>query len=87
VASLGTDTRVERSLVAKEFLMAATPIVSDPNVMIGKPVVAGPRISVELILEELAAGTSADELIAGHPALTPEAISAAIRSQTLQGED
>ena len=38
--------------------MLATPIVSDPNVMIGKPVIAGTRIPVELILEELAAGTS-----------------------------
>jgi uncharacterized protein (DUF433 family) len=59
--------------------MLAPLIVSDPNVMMGKPVVAGTRITVELILEELAAGTSADELIAGHPALTPEAISAALQ--------
>jgi len=59
--------------------MLAQPIISDPNVMMGKPVVAGTRITVELILEELAAGTSADELIAGHPALTPEAISAALK--------
>lgn len=47
--------------------------------MMGKTVVAGTRITVELILEELAAGTSADELIAGHPALTPDAISAAVQ--------
>ncbi len=46
--------------------------------MMGKPVIDGTRITVELILEELAAGTSVDELIAGHPALTPEAISAAL---------
>ncbi len=59
--------------------MVAPPIVSDPNVMMGKPLVAGTRITVELILEELAAGTSVDELIVGHPALTPEAISAALR--------
>lgn len=58
--------------------MLAPTIVSDPNVMMGKPVVAGTRITVELILEELAAGTSVAELIAGHPALTPEAISAAL---------
>jgi uncharacterized protein (DUF433 family) len=58
--------------------MPAPLIVSDPNVMMGKPVVAGTRITVELILEELAAGTSVDELITGHPALTPEAISAAL---------
>ncbi|HBB75484.1 MAG TPA: DUF433 domain-containing protein [Planctomycetaceae bacterium] len=67
--------------------MPASPIVSDPNIMMGKPVVAGTRITVELILEELAAGTSAEELIVGHPALTPEAISAAVRSTTLKHED
>lgn len=54
-------------------------IVSDPNVMMGKPVIAGTRITVEFILEELAAGTSGDELISGHPALTPQAISAALQ--------
>jgi len=58
--------------------MLAPLIVSDPNVMMGKPVIDGTRITVELILEELAAGTSVDELITGHPALTPEAISAAL---------
>jgi len=31
-------------------------IVSDPNVMMGKPVIAGTRIPVELILEKLSAG-------------------------------
>lgn len=67
--------------------MPASHIVSDPNIMMGKPVVAGTRITVELILEELAAGTSAEELIVGHPALTPEAISAAVRSTTLKHED
>lgn len=31
-------------------------IISDPSVMMGKPVIAGTRITVELILEKLAAG-------------------------------
>ena len=35
-------------------------IVSDPNVMMGKPVVSGTRITVELILEKLAAGETVD---------------------------
>lgn len=65
----------------------ATEIVSDPNVMMGKPVVTGTRITGELIVEELAARTSVEELIAGHPALTPEAISAVVRSINLHGED
>jgi uncharacterized protein (DUF433 family) len=59
--------------------MPAPLIVSDPNVMMGKPVIAGTRITIELVLEEFAAGTSVAELIAGHPALTPEAISAALK--------
>jgi len=67
--------------------MTAPTIVSDPNVMMGKPVVAGTRITVELILEELAAGTSAGELIAGHPALTPDAISAAVHWTNTKGGD
>ncbi len=36
--------------------MAKDLILSDPSVMMGKPVIAGTRITVELILEKLAAG-------------------------------
>jgi uncharacterized protein (DUF433 family) len=53
-------------------------IVSNPDVMMGKPVVAGTRITVEHILEELAAGTTVDELLDGHARLTREGISAAL---------
>ena len=35
-------------------------IVSDPNVMMGKPVIAGTRLTVELILEKLAAGETVE---------------------------
>jgi uncharacterized protein (DUF433 family) len=38
-------------------------IVSDPAVMMGKPVLAGTRITVEHILRELAAGTTIDQLL------------------------
>ena len=54
-------------------------IVSDPNVMMGKPVVAGTRITVELILEKLAAGESMEQIVDAHPRLTREAIQAALR--------
>lgn len=40
--------------------MAETLIESNPEVMLGKPVVAGTRITVELILEELAAGATVE---------------------------
>jgi uncharacterized protein (DUF433 family) len=53
-------------------------IISDPAVMMGKPVVAGTRLTVEFILEELAAGTTPEQLVASHLRLTPEAISAAL---------
>lgn len=59
--------------------MASELIVSDPDVMMGKPVVAGTRITVEMILEELGAGESVEQLLQEHPGLTREAIAAALR--------
>ncbi len=53
-------------------------IVSDPRVMMGKPVVAGTRISVELILEKLAAGETIEQLLDAHPRLTRPAVLAAL---------
>jgi len=54
-------------------------IVSDPAVMMGKPVVAGTRITVELILEKLAAGESFEQILDAHPRLTRDAIAAALQ--------
>jgi uncharacterized protein (DUF433 family) len=53
-------------------------IVSDPAVMMGKPAVAGTRITVELILEKLAAGETVEQILNAHPRLTREAIQAAL---------
>jgi len=53
-------------------------IQSDPAVMMGKPVVAGTRITVELILEKLAAGETVEQILEAHPRLTRESISAAL---------
>jgi uncharacterized protein (DUF433 family) len=53
-------------------------IVSDPEVMMGKPVVAGTRITVEYILEELAHGQPIDTLVDSHPTLTREGVLAAL---------
>jgi uncharacterized protein (DUF433 family) len=58
--------------------VARVEIVSDPAVMMGKPVVAGTRITVEHILEALGAGESIDDLLGAHPRLTREAIHAAL---------
>lgn len=49
-----------------------------PGIMMGKPVVAGTRITVELILEKLGAGETVEDLLAAHPRLTHEAIRAAL---------
>ena len=55
-----------------------TAIQTDPRVMMGKPVVAGTRITVELLLEKLAAGESIEQMVEAHPRLTREAVLAAL---------
>lgn len=54
-------------------------IRSDPTVMMGKPVVAGTRIPVELVLEKLSAGETFGQILEAHPRLTREGILAALR--------
>jgi uncharacterized protein (DUF433 family) len=44
----------------------------NPDVLVGKPVVRGTRLAVELILELLAAGESESDLLASYPRLTRE---------------
>ena len=53
-------------------------IQSHPSIMMGKPVVTGTRITVELILEKLAAGETIEQLLEAHPRLTEEGILAAL---------
>ncbi len=53
-------------------------IVSDPAIMMGKPVVAGTRITVDLILEKMASGETVEQLLEAHPRLTREGIFAAL---------
>ena len=59
--------------------MTAPLIQSDPSIMMGKPVIAGTRIPVELILEKLAAGETVGQLLEAHPRLTREGIHAALQ--------
>jgi uncharacterized protein (DUF433 family) len=58
--------------------MSTALIVSDPAVMMGKPVVAGTRITVESILEKLAAGEPEEQILKEHPRLSAKAIRAAL---------
>lgn len=57
-------------------------IVSDPTIMMGKPVIAGTRITVEFILEKLAAGETIEQILEAHPRLTHEGIQAALEYAT-----
>lgn len=53
-------------------------IESNPSIMMGKPVIAGTRIPVELVLEKLAAGETIEQLIKAYPRLTEETIRAVL---------
>lgn len=53
-------------------------IVVNPDVLVGKPIIKGTRISVELLLDRLADGWSYDDILAAYPHLTREQIQAAI---------
>lgn len=50
----------------------------DPQVMLGKPVIRGTRITVEILLEKLAAGNSMEEILDDYPGLTREDVLAAM---------
>lgn len=58
--------------------MKQTQIISDPKILGGKPVIAGTRISVELILDRIASGMSVKEILKDYPHLTTNQIQAAI---------
>ena len=55
-----------------------TLIESRPDVMMGKPVIARTRITVEGILEKLGAGETVEQLLEAHPRLTREGVQAAL---------
>jgi uncharacterized protein (DUF433 family) len=69
--------------------MTTNRIEIDPQVMMGKPVIAGTRITVELILRKLSEGASDEDLIDGYPRLTREDIRAAMRyaAETIAHEE
>lgn len=58
--------------------MGAVCIISDPSIMMGKPVIGGTRITVELMLEKLAAGETGEQILSAHPHLPQDAIRAAL---------
>ncbi len=59
--------------------MSAPRIISDPKILFGKPVIAGTRISAELILEKLADGDSVSDLLVDYPHITEADIRAVLK--------
>jgi len=51
-------------------------IHSDPEILLGKPVVKGTRLSVDFILGLFAAGWTEEQVLENYPSLTPEALRA-----------
>jgi uncharacterized protein (DUF433 family) len=68
--------------------MAEDLIVSDPQILGGKPCVRGTRLSVEFLLELAASGATQEQLLAQYPQLTPDGLAAAFRyaANVLKGE-
>ena len=64
--------------MSKERIAYQDRIVTNPDILVGKPVVKGTRIAVELVLEYLAHTPDLDELFADYPELTREDVQAVL---------
>ncbi len=53
-------------------------IESNADVMLGKPVIKGTRITVGLILQKLSEGATADDIIAAYPSISQPTINAVL---------
>lgn len=53
-------------------------IVVDPKIMLGKPVIKGTRLPVEIIVEKVAYGASVDDLRRDYPFLKEDDVRAAL---------
>ena len=53
-------------------------IVIDPNILVGKPVIRGTRIAVELVIDLLAEGWTHEQILANYPHLKPDDITACL---------
>jgi uncharacterized protein (DUF433 family) len=51
----------------------------DPKIMLGKPVIRGTRVPVELLLRKLGEGASTEDLLDAYPNLDREDVQAALR--------
>ena len=53
-------------------------ITVDPSILVGKPIIRGTRISVELIMDRLADGWTTEQIVESYPRITREDVLAAI---------
>ena len=53
-------------------------IVTDPSIMLGKPVIKGTRITVEVILSKMGEGATVEQLIQSYPHISQEDIMASL---------
>jgi len=68
--SLRRDKMIEEELIKR--------VVVDPKIMLGKPVIKGTRLTVEIIVEKMAYGATLDDLMKDYPFLTEEDIRSAL---------
>lgn len=92
VPSLRQKSPFQLPLIFFSFVMMAQLhqyIEINPKIMMGKPVIKGTRITVEQILENLAANSSIDDVLTAHPHLTKEQIHAALAfaAESLRGDE
>jgi uncharacterized protein (DUF433 family) len=62
----------------RKALMTHDRIEINPNIMFGKPVIKGTRVTVEQILRKLAGGMTIAEIVADHTHLAPDDVYAAM---------
>jgi uncharacterized protein (DUF433 family) len=75
--------------MAAEQLLYQNHIIVDPEILVGKLVVKGTRIPVELVLKRLAQDLNVDTLLEAYPRLTLEDVKACLADAEAQiaGED
>jgi uncharacterized protein (DUF433 family) len=59
-------------------------IITDPEILGGKPVIAGTRISVDLILSRLREGRSSADIATEYPHITRDQVAAAIEEDRIR---
>jgi uncharacterized protein (DUF433 family) len=59
-------------------------IANDPEICAGLPTMKGTRVLLRQLLADVAVGTSASDIVAAYPSLTPDHVKAAIAFAALQ---